>query len=197
MTQLTRRAVTTALTLMPLALAAHAGAVPYELQAKRSTVGFIYRLSGKASKGSMPVKRAAVVIDFDALQRSSIDVEVDVRRARTGFIFATEALKAATVLDAKAHPTIRFRSTAIRLNGKGRLSDGARIDGLLTIKGITKPVTLQAALFRQAGTQAGDLSQLSFQLKGRISRAAFGAAGFADLVADEIDLDIIARVKRA
>ncbi|TDT75160.1 polyisoprenoid-binding protein YceI [Litoreibacter halocynthiae] len=197
MTQLTRRAFSTALAMIPLAHAAHAVAVPYALQARRSTVGFIYRLSGQASKGSMPVKRASVVIDFDALQRSSIDVEVDVRGARTGLIFATEALKAASVLDAKAHPTIRFRSTAIRLNGKGRLSDGAEIDGLLTIKGITKTVILRAALFRQAGTQAGDLSQLSFQLKGRISRAAFGAAGFADLVADEIDLDIVARVRRA
>jgi len=145
----------------------------------------------------MPVTRATVAIDFDALAKSTIDVEVNVRRAKTGFIFATEALKSASVLDAKAHPSIRFQSRTIRLNGGGRLADGAEIDGLLTIKGITRPVTLKAALFRQAGTQAGDLSQLSFQVKGRISRAAFGATGYQDLVADAIDLDIVARVARA
>lgn len=197
MTHLTRRAFAASLATLPFVRAARAAPVRYVLQVNRSSVGFVYRLAGNASKGSMPVKRATVAIDFNAMSRSSIDVEVDVRRAKTGFLFATEALKAASVLDAKSHPTIRFRSSAIRLNGNGRLSDGAEIDGLLTIKGTTKPVTLRAALFRQAGTQAGDLSQLSFQVKGRVSRAAFGASGYADLVQDAIDLDIIARVKRA
>ena len=197
MTHLTRHAFAASLATLPFVRAARAAPVRYVLQVNRSSVGFVYRLAGNASKGSMPVKRATVAIDFNAMSRSSIDVEVDVRRAKTGFLFATEALKAASVLDAKSHPTIRFRSSAIRLNGNGRLSDGAEIDGLLTIKGTTKPVTLRAALFRQAGTQVGDLSQLSFQVKGRVSRAAFGASGYADLVQDAIDLDIIARVKRA
>jgi polyisoprenoid-binding protein YceI len=191
-----RRTVVTFLATLPFARAAWAKPVNYALQADRSHVGFVYKLSGNSSQGSMPVKRASVAIDFDALARSTIDVEVNVRRAKTGFIFATEALKAASMLDARNHPTIRFRSSKIRLNGNGSLSDGAEIDGLLTIKGTTKPVTLKAALFRQAGTQAGDLSQLSFQVKGSISRAAFGATGYKDLVADAIDLDIIARVKR-
>ena len=197
MTHLTRRTFVASLAALSFSRAANGASTQYVLQADRSTVGFIYRLSGQAAKGSMPVKRATVAIDFNALSQSSIDVEVDVRRAKTGLIFATEALKAVSVLDARAHPSIRFQSTKIRLNGLGRLSDGAEIDGLLTIKGTTKPVTLKAALFRQAGTQAGDLSQLSFQVMGRVSRAAFGATGFANLVQDEIDLDIIARVKRA
>lgn len=194
-TALTRRTVIAGLAALPLA--AHAKPTRYNLQADRSTVGFIYRLAGVATKGSMPVKSAVVVIDPDALTRSTIDVSVDVRRAKAGMIFATEALKAPSVLDAKGHPTIRFRSTAIRLNGQGRLSDGAKIDGQLTIKGVTKPVTLDVALFRQVGTEAGDLSRLSFQVKGRVSRSAFRASGYGDLVQDAIDLDITARVIRA
>ncbi|MEP3345720.1 MAG: YceI family protein [Litoreibacter sp.] len=196
MPHLNRREIFASLALMPLARAAWAKPVRYDLQADRSTVGFVYQLSGQDAKGSMPVTRASVEIDFDALVNSTIDVEVNVRRAKAGLIFATEALKSASVLDAKTHPTIRFRSTEIRLNGRGSLSDGAEIDGLLTIKGTTKPVTLNAALFRQNGTQAGDLSQLSFRANGRVSRATFGATGYKDLVADTIDLDIIARVKR-
>jgi len=197
MTHLTRRTFVASLAALSFSRAANGAPMQYVLQADRSTVGFIYRLSGQAAKGSMPVKRATVAIDFNALSQSSIDVEVDVRRAKTGLIFATEALKAVSVLNARAHPSIRFQSTKIRLNGRGRLSDGAEIDGLLTIKGTTKPVTLKAALFRQAGTQAGDLSQLSFQVRGRVSRAAFGVTGYANLVEDGIDLEIIARVKRA
>ncbi|WP_298257523.1 YceI family protein [uncultured Litoreibacter sp.] len=196
MTHFTRRALITSLAALPFAGGAFSAPSAYALQPRKSNVGFSYQLAGKPSKGNMPVKRASVMIDVQALEKSSIDVEVDVKRAKTGFIFATEALKAASVLDAKNFPTIRFRSTTIRLNGNGRLSDGAEIDGRMTIKGITRPVTLQAALFRQAGTQANDLSQLSFRVNGRISRAAFGATGYADLVDDAIELDITARVKR-
>ncbi|PTX56792.1 polyisoprenoid-binding protein YceI [Litoreibacter ponti] len=200
MPQLTRRALIAGLAVLPVAahpLAAGAAPMRYALLAAQSEVGFVYTLAGVATKGSMPVKSAKVIIDPEALQRSSIDVVVDVTRARAGMIFATEALKAASVLDARRHPTIRFRSTAVRLGGQGRLSDGAKIDGALTIRGVTKPVTLNAALFRRAGSDPGDLSRLSFRVKGQVRRSDFGANGYADLVRDEIDLDIIARVALA
>lgn len=190
--------------LTPLLIAAalmtpgHLLAAPaaYALDAKKSEVGFVFTLNKASAKGSMPVKSAKILIDPAALQRSSVDVTVDVRRARTGFIFATEALKAPSVLNAKQFGTIRFVSTAIRLNGAGRLADGAKIDGNLTIRGVTRPVTLNGALFRPAGSAAGDLSRLSFRLNGTVSRSAFGASGYGDLVDDTVRLDIVAWVNR-
>lgn len=190
-----RRLIALLLLALPASVAL-AGPQNYLLEADKSKVGFIYRLSGSDSSGTMPISSAIIEIDTDALTRSSVDVSVDVTRARAGLIFATEALKAGSVLDAQNHPEIRFRSTAIRLGGQGRLSDGATIDGLLTIRGVTKPVTLNAALYRQRGTQASDLSQLSFQISGELSRSEFGASGFADLVADKVRLNIVARLRR-
>lgn len=176
------------------ALPGFAAPVPYALQADRSDVGFVYALSGAQNRGNMPVSAATIVIDFDRFDQSTVDVTVDVTRASTGLIFATEALKAATVLDARNHPTIRFQSTAVRPNNPNALSEGGQIDGLLTIKGVTRPVTLQAALFRQQGTAEGDLSRLSFRISGQIRRSDFGASGYSDLVDDVITLDIAARV---
>ena len=190
-----RRLIALLLLALPASVAL-AGPQNYLLEADKSKVGFIYRLSGSDSSGTMPISSAIIEIDTDALTRSSVDVSVDVTRARAGLIFATEALKAGSVLDAQNHPEIRFRSTAIRLGGQGRLSDGATIDGLLTIRGVTKPVTLNAALYRQRSTQASDLSQLSFQISGELSRSEFGASGFADLVADKVRLNIVARLRR-
>ncbi|WP_108815248.1 YceI family protein [Loktanella sp. Alg231-35] len=176
---------------------ATAAPVNYALQPDRSEVGFNYTLSGAQNRGTMPVSQASIQIDFDTFTASSVVASVDVRGARTGLIFATEALKASSVLDARNHPTIRFQSTAIRPNDLRNLSAGGKIDGLLTIRGITQPVTLDASLFRQQGTEAGDLSQLSFRISGAVSRSAFGASGYSDLVADTIELDIAARVVRA
>jgi polyisoprenoid-binding protein YceI len=166
----------------------------YALEAAKSQVGFVFTLNNAAAKGSMPIKASNIQIDLDALQRSSVDVTVDVRKTRTGFFFATEALKGASVLNAKEFGTIRFVSTGIRLSASGQLSGGAQIDGNLTMRGVTRPVTLNASLFRQRGTDAGDLSRLSFRLTGTVSRSAFGATGYGDLVKDAIQLDIVARV---
>ncbi len=187
-----RRLITAILFLLPLSVLA--APTSYNLQADRSEVGFIFNLSGADNRGSMPVQAANIVIDFDRFANSSADVTVDVSRARTGLIFATEALKAGSVLNARAHPTIRFQSTAIRPNNPRNLSAGGKIDGNLTIRGVTRPVTLDAALFRQQGSAEGDLSQLSFRISGSVRRSDFGATGYSDIVADTIQLDIAARV---
>ncbi len=186
-----------ALILMLTPLASLAAPASYNLQSDRSEVGFVYTLSGAQNRGSMPVRAAQITIDLDQFSNSSADVTVDVTRARTGLIFATEALKAGSVLNASAHPTIRFQSTAIRPDNPRNLSAGGKIDGLLTIRGVTRPVTLNAAVFRQQGTADGDLSQLSFRISGAVRRSDFGATGYSDLVNDVIQLDIAARVVRA
>ncbi|MAC77790.1 MAG: hypothetical protein CML66_06970 [Rhodobacteraceae bacterium] len=183
-----------------LALSTGAGlAMPrkYGLTASASSVGFIYTLSGAAQKGTMPVLKADIRIDSDNLTKSFVDVSVSVAKARTGLIFATDALKSPEVLDAEHFPTIRFISTRVTLGAGGRISEGASLTGNLTVRGVTRPVTFQAAVYRPAGSSADDLDNLQVRLKGAISRAAFGATGYADLVADRIDLDIQAAVSAA
>lgn len=183
-------------TALLIPLSTVAAPVAYALDAARSEVGFVFTLNKAQATGEMPVKSADISIDTAALQRSRVDVTVDVRRAKTGFFFATEALKGESVLNAKKFGTIRFVSTRIRLGGSGQLSDGAKIDGNLTIRGVTRPVTLNAVLFRQSGTQAGDLSKLGFKLTGSVSRKAFGATGYPDLVDDKVLINILARVSK-
>ncbi len=190
------RFLTTALLLL-FPLTVFAAPTAYALQKDRSEVGFVYTLTGVENRGTMPVLNADIAIDFQQFGASSVDVTVDVSGARTGLIFATEALKANSVLDARNHPTIRFRSTAIRANNPRNLSEGGDIEGLLTIRGVTLPVTLNAAVFRQQGTAEGDLSQLSFRISGAVSRSAFGASGYSDIVDDTIQLDISARVAQS
>ena len=132
-----------------------------------------------------------MVLDLDNVPRSQVDVTLDARRAKAGFIFATQTMKGPEVLHTNQFPEIVFRSTSI----SGDLN-GASVKGNLTVRGVTRPVTLQAGLFRQSGTEIGDRSKLIVQLKGSISRAAFGADGFPGFVDDRIDLNIIARIEK-
>ncbi len=67
---------------------------------------------------------------------------------------------------------------------------------MVTIRGVTKPLTLNAVFYRQKGSAPKDLSKLSILLTGSISRAAFGATGYPKLVGDRIDLRILARIRQ-
>ena len=143
-------------------------------------------------QGRIPVIDADLVLDFRNVARSRVAVRLDARRAVGGLIFATDAMRGPSVLDAARHPMIRFESTSVR--GAG---EAAVIRGRVTLRGVTKPVVLTARLYRQHGTDPGDLRRITVHLSGRIDRRAFGALGYPALVGPIIDLDIVARATRA
>lgn len=181
------------LALWPTALMA--APTQYVLDAKASQVGFSYTLGGGVQKGSMPVAQASITVDPENLTASHVDITLNVASVRTALPFATQALIGPKVLDAAQFPTIRFVSTKVALGPKGRISGGAQITGQLTMHGITRPMTFDAGLFRTRGSASDDLSALTVHLTGQVSRSAYGATGYTDLVADMVKLDITAAIQ--
>lgn len=179
------------LSLFCLAAAAQAAPERYRLDAARSEVAFSYGSGDAVATGRMPVKSADLLIDLDSLPASRVAVTLDVRAARAGFFLATQAMKSAEVLDTARFPEITFRSTRI----SGSLS-GATITGNLTIRDVTRQVTLRAGLYRQRGTDPDDFDHLTILITGSVSRKAFGAGGYPDLAGDRIGLKIIARIEK-
>jgi polyisoprenoid-binding protein YceI len=130
-------------------------------------------------------------IDLRDIRASEVEVTLDASGARAGFFLATQAMRGPLGLDTGRYPEIRFRSTRI----SGTLA-AARIEGLLTVRGVTRPVTLRAGLYRTPETDPARLDRLTVLLTGEIDRHAFGASGFPDLVGPLIDLRIVARIER-
>jgi len=180
-----------ALCTFALPRAGHPAPQRYRLDAARSTVAFSYMIGDTVMTGQMPVKSAEMALDLDTVPDSRVDVVLDAARARAGVFLATQALRDTSVLDTATHPEIRFRSTRI----VGDLS-GATITGDLTVRGITRAVTLDAGLYRQRGTPPGDRDNLTVLLTGNVSRSAFGATGYARLVGDTIGIRIVARITK-
>ena len=127
-----------------------------------------------------------------AASRSSFAVDLDAANAAANFPFATQALRSPKVLSTGDYPTIVYKSRSVT-----RTDAGARVDGEITIRGVTQPLALDVVIYRQKGTEAGDLSRLSVLLTGSLQRSRFGAAGWGDLVGDRVDLKILARVSVA
>lgn len=82
-----------------------------------------------------------------------------------------------------------FESTSVK--GAG---EAAEVTGNLTIRGVTKEVTLKAQLFRPQGSAPDDLDHLTVKLTGRVNRSDFGATGWADMVGDEVRIQITAHI---
>jgi polyisoprenoid-binding protein YceI len=170
---------------------AGAAAVHYALDAARSNVRFETDFGADKITGDMPVSAADLTLDFANVANSKVAVQLDVSNASASFPFAAQALKGPKVLDAGSHPQITFQSTSVKRSG-----DGAKVTGNITIRGVTRPMVLDATIYRQKGTDAGDLSHLTIRLVGSVRRSDFGATGWADMVSDEVRLDILARVDR-
>ncbi|WP_170412475.1 YceI family protein [Ruegeria atlantica] len=193
---LTRRFLIGGLVAMPLARATQAALVQYALSPTGTSVGFSFILSGVAQSGTMPIQSADIRIDTDRLQDSRVTVVLNVAAARTRLPFARGPMLSESVLNAQDFPTITFTSTRIQLGPTGRISEGATITGDLTVRGVTRPVTLQANLFRKPGTKADDLNVLSIRLSGALNRHEFGASGYPELVANMVSLNIRAELIR-
>jgi len=173
--------------VLTFAFPALAEPVAYALDRSQSKVAFTYDLSGSTTSGSMPVVAADVVVDLDRLSNSRVSATVSAAGATAGVFFATEAMRGRSVLNTIEHPEITFVSTRVRPKGSGVRAD---IDGNITIRGVTRPITLDAGLFRQAGTEVGDRRRLAIILTGSVDRNDFGASGFPDIVGDRINLEI-------
>lgn len=184
-----RRLALAILLALGLAPALQAGTVAYQMDAANSTVAFETDFGPDKITGAIPLEKADLNLDFANVTNCTVDVALDVTGATASFPFAAQALKGPKVLAAKDHPRMTFTSTSVKGDG-----DAAQITGNLTIRGVTREVTLTARLFRPQGSTADDLDHLTVKLTGRVNRSDFGATGWADMVGDEVRIEITAQI---
>ncbi len=129
-------------------------------------------------------------LDFDPQrpQDSRLSVVIAAKSIDTGMPGFDKKLAATrNLLDAAAHPQILFTSTAITATGA---SDG-QVTGLLTLRGVTHPVTLTVHYNGSAYDMLRGTQVLGFSATGAFSRAAFGADAWSSLgVGDKISIHI-------
>lgn len=166
--------------------------VRYVLDRDRSKVGFTVQTGQQDVSGSFPIREAEVLLDFERNRGSVIRVVLDATGARTNLPFATQAIRSREMLDTRQHPTMRFASRELTIG-----QSAATLSGDMTIRGVTRPVRLNAQVFRQRGSAAGDLSRLSVQVTGTVRRSDFGVTGLPDMVDENIRLNILVRLDRA
>ena len=95
-------------------------------------------------------------------------------------------LQSADFFDAAKYPTARFVSTAVTPRGGNR----ATIVGNLTIKNVTKPVTLDVTLVGAGVNPLSKKYTVGFEATGTLKRSEFGVKTYVPLIGDELHLTI-------
>ncbi len=137
--------------------------------------------------------RFAAEVEFDEATpaASSVVAHIDAASINTGMEARDAHLRSADFFDVERYPEIAFRST--KVEGKG---DSYKLTGDLTIRGETRPVTLDAEIEGVVPNWQGGGRRASFSASTKISRKEWGltwnvaleSGGW--LVGDEIKISI-------
>jgi len=120
---------------------------------------------------------ATGVIDPSNPTASSIEVTINVASLTTNNPQRDNDLRSSYFLELDKYPTITFKSTRV----EPRDADHYAFTGDLTIKGITKPVTLDVQRYGEINDQRMG-HRVSYNAEGQINRKDFGME--FDMLAD-------------
>lgn len=150
--------------LLTLAVPCVAMATDYTLQ-PASTLGFSSSFQGSSFDGHFGKWTAAISYDPAKLSTSKFDVTVDLSSVKTGDSDRDSALPGTDFFDVAKYPQAHFVTTAFHQQGSQVIADG-----VLTLRGVTKPVSLNVVFKPQAGGATLDVN-------GTVKRLDFGVGG--------------------
>jgi len=145
----------------------------------RAHASLIFRVSHLGfSNYTARFKRFDAELEFDPaqLEASRVTATVDARSIETDYpdpaaLDFNAQLQNEQWLDTAQYPQIEFRSNSIQLTGPNTM----RIDGELTLRGVTRPLTLQATFNGgYAGHPMDPHARIGFSARGSLKRSEFG-----------------------
>jgi polyisoprenoid-binding protein YceI len=137
---------------------------------------------------------AGAVVTGEALEQSSVTATIDAAGVDTGFPARDAYLRGADVLAADEHRELRFTSTRVRT------ADGSLlVDGELTIRTITRPVTLAVELGGFGDDPVDSVEVLGLSATTTLHRSdfGFGANVPALIVGEDITVQLDIHATRA
>ena len=170
------------------AAAAPALAAPetYTLDGAHSFPRFSYNHFGYSQQLSRFDKTTGTVVLDKAARTGSVDVVIDTQSVNTGFPLFNEHIQGEDFLDTARYPTATFKSTKVVFEGDKPVS----VDGNLTIKGVTKPVTLTVTSFQAMPHPMFKKDAIGANAFTVVKRSEFNAGKYAPYVGDEVRIDI-------
>lgn len=136
-----------------------------------SEIGFsVKHMMISKAKGTFENFSAVIEADPEDLTDSKIEVTIDAASINTRNEDRDNHLRSADFFDAENHPKITFAATDI----KKKSDSNYDVTGDLTIRGTTKPVTIDVDYEGQSKDPMGGNTVAGFSGKTKINRKEFG-----------------------
>lgn len=126
-----------------------------------------------------------IVYDKDA-KTAEIDITLDMTSLSAGSPEFDESIRSDKLFDVEKFPTATFKSTKVNFEGDAPKT----IDGELTIKDVTKAVTLEVTHFHQAEHPLAEKDAIGANAHTQVKRSDFGVDHSAPMVSDEVTINI-------
>jgi len=172
----------------------------YALDATHSRIGFVARHAMVTKvRGAFNEFEGTATLDFDDVSRSSASVTITASSIDTRNAQRDAHLRSNDFLAMDEFPTISFTSTAARRTGDAEFE----LDGDLTVRGVTRPVTIPFTFEGTAKDPYGN-TRVGFEGSVTINRKDFGVSYNAALetggvlISDKVTLEFeVSAVKTA
>ncbi|GAA1391939.1 YceI family protein [Luteococcus peritonei] len=164
----------------------------YHLDAAHSAVGFTVRHAGLTKvRGTFDSFHGYAIIDATNQEYSALMVTLSTASINTFVADRDAHLRSADFFDVETFPTITYVGTHFEILDEQRV----RVDGDLTVKDVTRPLSLEFSYTGGARDPFGN-ERIGFETTTQISRKDFGLTWNAALetggwlVSDEIKIEI-------
>ncbi len=179
-----------ALTLLLSAASARAEKETFVLDKAHTQIGFKVRHFVTKVGGHFAKFEGTITLDRAKPEESSVDLKIEATSIDTGNPTRDKHLNSPDFFDTAKFPEITFKSTKIAAKGK----DTWDVTGDLTMRGVTKPVTLTVVSNGFANDGRGG-QKAGFDVAGKLNRKDFGVSWNAVvdqnvMLSDDVDLEI-------
>ncbi len=167
-----------------MALPALADTTTWQIDPNHANAQFFVKHLGISTvQGEFTKVTGTVTIDNDDITKSSVDVTIPADTVYTRVAMRDNDLKSEHFLDVAQYPTITFKSTNITKTGDGTYD----LNGDLTIRGVTKPVTLKVSDVSKPIKAMGGF-RMGASATTTINRQDFGVAADPGMVGNDLHI---------
>jgi polyisoprenoid-binding protein YceI len=177
-----------ALSLAFAAFASSAYAAPetFVIDTHHTAPRFEYSHFGYSNQIHSFDKTSGQVIYDPVAHTGSVDITIDAKSVNTGYPLFNQHIQDADFFDTAKYPTITFKSTKVKFVGDKPVA----VDGNLTIKGVTKAVTLTVTSFQMMPHPMLKREAIGANAVTKIKRSEFNLGKYAPMVSDDVTLSI-------
>lgn len=173
-------------TLAAIAGSGLAAPETFTIEATHTYPRFEYSHFGYSNQVQRFNKTSGKLVLDRAAKTGSVDVTIDAKSVDTGYPLFNSHLQGEDFFSTEKFPTITFKSTAVRFEGDKPVA----VDGNLSIKGVTRPVTLAVTSFHAMPHPMLKKDAIGANATTRVKRSEFDMGKYAPYVSDEVTITI-------